>query len=64
MWQGDTGDRLYMILDGSAVVLQSKAGILTTIEGKNPVTEIAQLGPGQIFGELALLNNAPRKAVS
>jgi NADH dehydrogenase len=47
--QGDLGDRIYAILDGEADV----------VVGENVV---ARLGPGQLFGEMALLNRTTRSA--
>jgi CRP/FNR family transcriptional regulator, cyclic AMP receptor protein len=46
---GDPGDAFYIILDGSASVRKT---------GKRAV----KLGPGDFFGELALLDAAPRNA--
>jgi CRP-like cAMP-binding protein len=47
--QGDVGDAFYVILDGRAAV---------DIDGR-PVND---LGPGDWFGELALLDGRPRSA--
>jgi CRP/FNR family cyclic AMP-dependent transcriptional regulator len=47
--QGEPGDEFFVLLDGKADVLHD--GVL-----------LAQLGPGQSFGELALLDPGPRAA--
>ena len=47
--QGDVGDRLYIILGGEAEVRRDGA-------------VVAQLGPGQCFGEMALLSQTTRSA--
>ena len=47
--QGDEGNALFVILEGAAVVERN---------GK----EVAQLGPGDYFGELSLLDPGPRAA--
>ena len=47
--EGKTGHEFYLILDGQATV-------------KRNGRKIATLGPGQYFGELALLDRAPRNA--
>ena len=47
--EGDDGDALFVLLSGSATVERG---------GK----EVAVLGPGDYFGELALLDPAPRAA--
>ena len=46
---GDQGDALFVLLEGTAVVRRG---------GK----EVAHLGPGDYFGELALLDPGPRSA--
>ena len=51
--QGDRGDRLYLILSGRAQVDRTEGG-----ERKI----LAELLPGQFFGELAILRDAPRNA--
>jgi NADH dehydrogenase len=48
--QGDLGDRIYIVLAGKAeVVRQEPAGDQV----------LAQIGPGEFFGEMALLSSAP-----
>ncbi|MBI3745123.1 MAG: MFS transporter [Chloroflexi bacterium] len=53
--QGDPADRFYMIESGSFVVTQEAS------PGAAPVT-LRHLGVNQAFGELGLLNRAPRSA--
>ena len=55
--QGDAGDNFYILLEG-------KVKLLTWAEGDQgeEQTEIAQLAPGQSFGELSLIKNRPRNA--
>ncbi len=47
--EGDAGDEFFVLGSGSAVVTRG---------GK----EVARLGPGDFFGELALFDEAPRNA--
>jgi CRP-like cAMP-binding protein len=47
--QGDQGAEFFIIIDGQAAV---------TIDGH----EVAKLGPGDFFGEMALLSRGPRTA--
>lgn len=53
--QGDPGDIFYILEEGSAAV--TKVYVLGT-----PPQEVLKYGPGDYFGELALLNNEPRAA--
>jgi NADH dehydrogenase len=51
--QGDLGDRMYVILDGEVEVIREHAG------GE---MVLARLQSGECFGEMALINDAPRNA--
>jgi NADH dehydrogenase len=51
--QGDLGDRIYMIVNGQAEVVREDDGTETVL---------AQLGPGEYFGEMALLKQTTRGA--
>ncbi len=46
---GDRGEAFYVVLDGTVAV-------------KPPGKRVVKLGPGDFFGELALLDGAPRTA--
>src|SRR6188768_2266799 len=52
--QGDAGDKLYLILEGKVRISREVPGM-----GEEA---LAVLGPGQIFGELALLDESSRSA--
>jgi CRP-like cAMP-binding protein len=52
--QGEAGDRFYVIRQGRVEVLLEEPG--------QPVHRVTELGPGDFFGELALLLSAPRSA--
>ncbi len=57
--QGDLGDRVYIIVTGRAQVVRS-AG---QGDDGQPIQQVlAELGPGQFFGEMALLSRQPRNA--
>src|SRR6478672_9634892 len=47
--EGEAGDALFVILSGTAAVLRDGA-------------EVAEVGEGSYFGELAILDGAPRSA--
>ena len=51
--QGDLGDRIYIILSGQAEVVRQNGG------GE---TRLAEIGAGEYFGEMALLNQTARGA--
>lgn len=53
--QGDAGDYYYMLMRGRAVVQRNHG------DGKGPI-ELARLGPGDAFGEEALLSDSPRNS--
>lgn len=53
-FQGEPSDSLYMILKGSVKVTEASS------EGREKILDI--LGPGEIFGELAMLDGHPRSA--
>src|SRR3990170_1947720 len=52
--EGDSGDKLYIVLDGKV-----KLG-RTSSDGRENL--LAVLGPGQMFGELSLFDPGPRSA--
>lgn len=52
--QGDPGDHLYIVDHGLVAVMLTQPDGVTT--------SLAQLGPGQIFGEMAILMGKPRTA--
>jgi CRP-like cAMP-binding protein len=51
---GDPGDKLYVIVDGKVRISRDVPGM-----GEEA---LAVLGPGAVFGEMALLDEAPRSA--
>jgi len=53
--KGDVGDALYVVHQGEVKVLKKRIFFL-------PDKEISRLGPGDIFGEMALLNQPYRTA--
>lgn len=53
--QGHAGEDFYIIEEGKAIVLQKK-------NDNEQQVEVSQLGPGDYFGEIALLFNRPRAA--
>jgi len=62
--QGDKGDKLYIIKEGT-VVFHRRAVPEGSDEGAEEVTtEIGRLFAGQVFGEGALLTDAPRRATA
>ncbi|OGP58036.1 MAG: hypothetical protein A2V67_11160 [Deltaproteobacteria bacterium RBG_13_61_14] len=52
--EGDQGDKLFLILEG-------KVAIVKLVPGKGSQT-LASLNPGDYFGEMALIDEAPRSA--
>src|SRR5258708_38590488 len=51
--QGDPGDAFYLIASGKVSVVRKKSFLKS---------KIAELGPDEFFGEMALISNEPRNA--
>jgi len=51
---GDPGDKLFIILEGKVRISREVAGM-----GEEA---LAVLGPGEVFGEMSLLDESPRSA--
>lgn len=61
--EGDVGDRVYILLSGCAEVVRGGGnGGSDGDGGTDGPTILATLGPGECFGEMALLGSAPRNA--
>lgn len=53
--EGDPGDKMYIIRKGHISVSKKKTGL-------EEVENIANMGPGDFFGEMALISNEARNA--
>ena len=51
---GDTGDKLYFVMEGKVRISRDVPGM-----GEEA---LAVLGPGQVFGEMSLIDDSPRSA--
>ncbi|XP_041987549.1 cAMP-dependent protein kinase type I regulatory subunit isoform X2 [Aricia agestis] len=61
--QGEPGDDFYIIVEGTAVVLQQRGGGSSAEAGEGGAgEEVGRLGPSDYFGEIALLLDRPRAA--
>jgi NADH dehydrogenase len=54
--QGDRGDRLYIVVDGEVEMVKEGPG--------QHVQLLGRVGPGECFGEMALVNDNPRMATA
>jgi NADH dehydrogenase len=54
--EGDKGDRLYVIVNGNVHIVRDHPGQSSTF--------IAEFGPGDCFGEMALVSDQPRNATA
>jgi CRP/FNR family transcriptional regulator len=54
--EGDTGDRLFVVLDGKVKISRAAA------DGRENLLTV--LGPGEMFGELSLFDPGPRTATA
>ncbi|MGJ3243140.1 MAG: cyclic nucleotide-binding domain-containing protein [Opitutales bacterium] len=59
--EGETGDRLYLIVEGG-VEVRKRLEATDAATGSNPEETIAWLGTGETFGEMALVDRMPRSA--
>jgi CRP-like cAMP-binding protein len=53
--EGDRGDEMYIIKTGKVTITKNMYGIMV---------KIAELGPGDFFGEIAFLESAPRSSTA
>jgi CRP-like cAMP-binding protein len=53
--EGSTGEHMYVVLEG-AVRIRKEGGLVNTVLG--------EFGPGQMFGELALVEKKPHSATA
>ena len=58
--EGELGDRVYILLSGRAEVVRRRTNDAAVAGDGEQV--LAVLGPGECFGEMALLDSAPRNA--
>ena len=54
--EGDKGDRLYIVVNGKVQIVRDRPG--------QPRAMVAQFGPGDCFGEMALISDMPRNATA
>jgi len=60
--QGDEGDSLYIIADGSVDVHVARPDATGKLQPNDRGPKVVSLGTGALFGELALMYTAPRAA--
>jgi len=60
--QGDEGDCLYICEAGELEVFVSRPDPFTGAQGTGKGSKVLSVGPGALFGELALMYSAPRAA--
>ena len=54
--EGDAGDALYAVKNGSVLI--------TAVMGKGERQVLSRVPPGEVFGELAIIDNQPRSATA
>ena len=55
MRQGEFGDRMYIIVSGHVLVRREQWGLIESVN-------LAELGPGDVVGEMGVLGRGPRSA--